>query len=100
MPVMEGNAARRLIVVRTEQHRAGLIVDSVTEVLRCPPQSIKPAPDLTGEALGLVKSVINLEQAGRLLLLLDPSELLSRAERGLLDSFKDTTAKEPRQPRR
>jgi purine-binding chemotaxis protein CheW len=101
MPVMEGNAARRLIVVRTEQHRAGLIVDSVTEVLRCPPQSIKPAPDLTGEALGLVRSVINLEQTGRMLLLLDPSELLSRAERGLLDSFrKETTAKEPRQPRR
>jgi purine-binding chemotaxis protein CheW len=101
MPVMEGNAARRLVVVRTEQHRAGLIVDSVTEVLRCPPQSIKPAPDLTGEALGLVRSVINLEQAGRMLLLLDPSELLSRAERGLLDSFrKETDGKAPRQSRR
>jgi purine-binding chemotaxis protein CheW len=101
MPVVESNAARRLVVVRTEQHRAGLIVDSVTEVLRCSPQSIKPAPDLTGEALGLVRSVINLEQAGRMLLLLDPSELLSRAERGLLDAFrKDTAAKEPRQPRR
>jgi purine-binding chemotaxis protein CheW len=99
MPVMESNASRRLVVVRSEQHRAGLIVDSVTEVLRCPPQSIKPAPDLTGEALGLVKSVINLEQAGRMLLLLDPSELLSQTERGLLDSFrKETTAKEPRQP--
>src|ERR1700722_2080235 len=101
MPVMEVNAARRLVVVRTEQHRAGLIVDSVTEVLRCPPQSIKAAPDLTGEALGLVRSVINLEEAGRMLLLLDPSELLSRAERGLLDSFrKETTTKAPRQPRR
>lgn len=101
MPVMEGSTARRLIVVRTEQHRAGIIVDSVTEVLRCSPQSIKPAPDLTGEALGLVRSVINLERADRMLLLLDPSELLSRAERGLLDSFrKDTAAKEPRQPRR
>jgi purine-binding chemotaxis protein CheW len=101
MPVMEGNAARRLVVVQTEQHRAGLIVDSVTEVLRCPPQSIKPAPDLTGEALGLVRSVINLEQAGRMLLLLDPSELLSRTERGLLDSFrKETAGKESRQPRK
>jgi len=101
MPVVEGNAARRLIVVRTERHRAGLIVDSVTEVLRCPAQSIMPAPDLTGEALGLVRSVINLEEAGRMLLLLDPSELLSRAESGLLDSFgKDTITKEPRRPRR
>jgi purine-binding chemotaxis protein CheW len=102
MPAMEGgNVGRRLVVVRTELHRAGLIVDSVTEVLRCPPQSIKPAPNLTGDALGLVRSVINLEEAGRMLLLLDPSELLSRAERGLLDSFrKDTSAKETRQQRR
>jgi purine-binding chemotaxis protein CheW len=101
MPAMESNLGRRLVVVRTERHRAGLIVDSVTEVLRCSPQSIKPAPDLTGEALGLVRSVINLEEAGRMLLLLDPSELLSRAERGLLDSFsKEAAAKESRQPRR
>lgn len=87
MPAIIGNAGRRLVVVRTEQHRAGLIVDSVTEVLRCSPHAIKPAPDLTGDAAGLVRSVINLEVAGRMLLLLDPSELLSRAERGLLDSF-------------
>jgi purine-binding chemotaxis protein CheW len=105
MPVVEEGAGRRLVVVRSEQHRAGLIVDSVTEVLRCSPGAIKPAPDLTGEALGLVRSVINLEQAGRMLLLLDPSELLSRAERGLLDSFsketpgKEKSSKETRRPR-
>jgi purine-binding chemotaxis protein CheW len=55
--------------------------------LRCTPDLIKPSPDLTGEALGLVSSVINLEISGRIVLLLDPSELLTRAERGLLDSF-------------
>jgi purine-binding chemotaxis protein CheW len=101
MPALEKGAARRLVVVRTEQHRAGLIVDSVTEVLRCSSQAIKPAPDLTGEALGLVRSVINLEEAGRMLLLLDPSELLSRAERSLLDAFSnDTRGKESRRPPR
>lgn len=89
---------RRLVVVRTERHRAGLIVDSVSEVLRCTPNLIKPSPDLTGEALGLVNSVINLEASGRIVLLLDPSELLTRAERGLLDSFsKETRGKESRQ---
>ena len=98
MPAREGNADRRLVVVRTERHRAGLIVDSVSEVLRCGSQSLKPAPDLTGEALALVRSVINLESAGRIVLLLDPSELLSRAERGLLDTFtKDMRGKKPRQ---
>jgi purine-binding chemotaxis protein CheW len=98
MPTRDGSADRRLVVVRTERHRAGLIVDGVSEVLRCGSQSLKPAPDLTGDALALVRSVINLESAGRMILLLDPSELLSGAERGLLDSFtKDIRGKTPRQ---
>lgn len=98
MPARAANADRRLVVVRTERHRAGLIVDSVSEVLRCGSQAVKPAPDLTGEALALVRSVINLESAQRIVLLLDPQELLSRAERGLLDKFtKDIHDKNPRQ---
>lgn len=78
---------RRLIVLRTERHRAGLIVDSVSEVLRCPVDSLEEAPDLTGEATRLVNGVANLEASGRMILLLDPAELLTRAERGLLDAF-------------
>jgi purine-binding chemotaxis protein CheW len=98
MPPSAATAGKRLIIVRTERHRAGLIVDGVSEVLRCAPDKITPSPDLTGEALGLVRSVINLEASGRIVLLLDPSELLTRAELGLLDSFgKDVRNKESRQ---
>jgi purine-binding chemotaxis protein CheW len=103
MPPSTVTAGKRLVVVRTERHRAGLIVDSVSEVLRCAPDKIKPSPDLTGDALSLVRSVINLEASGRIVLLLDPSELLTRAELGLLDSFgkdlrnKDLRTKEARQ---
>ena len=88
MPPSPDPGARRLVVVRTERHRAGLIVDSVSEVLQTTAESIEPAPDLTGEGARLVEGVINLEQAGRLILLLDPAELLTRAERGLLDTFQ------------
>ena len=35
--------------------------------------------------------MINLEKAGRIVLLLDPAELLTRAERGLLDAFQAKT---------
>jgi purine-binding chemotaxis protein CheW len=73
--------------VRTERHRAGLIVDSVSEVLRFDGAAIQPAPELAGQATKLVDGVINLEAAGRIILVLDPSELLSRSERGLLDAF-------------
>ncbi|GLH76681.1 chemotaxis protein CheW [Bradyrhizobium sp. SSBR45G] len=87
MPSSGTLAGKRLVVVRTDRHRAGLIVDSVSEVLRCASDSIKPSPDLTGDAHGLVRSVINLEASARIVLLLDPSELLTRAELGLLESF-------------
>jgi purine-binding chemotaxis protein CheW len=98
MKAATADATRRLVVVRTEQHRAGLIVDSVTEVLRCSPDRIKPSPDLTGDAHNIVHSVINLEESSRIILLLDPSELLTRTEKGLLDSFsKETRGKESRQ---
>ena len=88
MPALEVRAARRLVVVRTERHKAGLIVDSVSEVLRCPADEIEPAPNLSNETVKLVQGVVNLEQAGRIVLLLDPAELLTRAERGLLDTFR------------
>jgi purine-binding chemotaxis protein CheW len=91
MPVLEHKGARRLVVVRTERHRAGLIVDSVSEVLRCGAADIEPAPDLTNESIRLVSGVINLEKASRIVLLLDPAELLTRAERGLLDAFQAKT---------
>ena len=40
-----------------------------------------------------VRGVIKLGQSGRIVLLLDPSELLTRAERGLLDKFQAESAR-------
>ncbi len=88
MPKLEHTEGRRLIVVRTARHRAGLIVDSVSEVLRSTADAIAPPPDLTGDVTRLVHGVINLDGQSRLILLLDPAELLTRAERGLLDVFE------------
>jgi purine-binding chemotaxis protein CheW len=91
MPALAEKGGRRLVVVQTERHRAGLIVDSVSEVLRCSTTDIEPAPNLTNESIRLVQGVINLDKAGRIVLLLDPAELLTRAERGLLDGFEAKT---------
>lgn len=88
LPPLEGDDRRRLVVVRTERHRAGILVDAVSEVLRSTWDEVEPAPDLTGEATRLVQGVVNLERAGRMVLLLDPAELLTRAEHGLLDAFE------------
>jgi purine-binding chemotaxis protein CheW len=88
MPQLEKNGTRRLVVVKTERHRAGIIVDSVSDVLRTYLENVAPPPELTDEKTArLVHGVINLEKAGRIVLLLDPAELLTRAEQGLLDTF-------------
>ena len=88
LPAFDGDRQRlRLVVVRSGGRRAGLIVDSVSEVLRLGADAVEPAPDLTGEGTRLVRGVINIDDGRRLVLVLDPSELLSRAERGLLDRF-------------
>jgi purine-binding chemotaxis protein CheW len=94
MPKHDKDEARRLVVVKTERHRAGLIVDAVSDVLRTRRENVAPPPDLTDEKTArLVQGVINLEKAGRIVLLLDPAELLTRAEQGLLDTFQAQSKK-------
>jgi purine-binding chemotaxis protein CheW len=94
MPALGDSGRRRLVVVRTERHRAGLIVDSVSEVLRVPAVSLEPAPQLTDEIARLVRGVLNLEKSERIVLVLDPSELLTPAERGRLDAFQKSARKD------
>ncbi|HEY6516331.1 MAG TPA: chemotaxis protein CheW [Steroidobacteraceae bacterium] len=88
MPPLGKGAERRLIVIRTERHRAGVIVDGVSGVLRSSPNAVDPAPELTDDTSRLVRGLINLPAASRIVLLLDPMELLTRAEQGLLDKFE------------
>lgn len=83
---------QRLVVVRTDLHRAGLIVDSVSAVLRLSGDLIEPAPDLIGETNHLINAVVSLEAEGEMVLLLDPSELLSQVENRLLDAFTPAAA--------
>jgi len=93
LPKLENAEGRRLVVIKTERHRAGLIVDSVSDVLRTHDENIEPPPELTDVVSRLVRGVVNLEKAGRIVLLLDPTELLTRAEQGLLDTFQAKSAK-------
>lgn len=89
--ITESGESRRLIVLRSDRHRAGLIVDGVAEVLRSRADEIESPPDLTGEITRLVRGVLNLGDGKRIVLLLDPAELLTRAERALLDTFEGKT---------
>jgi len=92
MPAAEDTERRRLVVVRTERHRAGLIVDAVSGVLRVLEDAVQAPPVLTEQIARLVRGVINLDETRRLVLVLDPSELLTPAERGRLDAFEKAAA--------
>lgn len=88
MPPLADASRRRLVVVRSDQHRAGLIVDSVSDVLRVPRRALAAAPQLSNDMERLVRGVLNLTTANRMVLVLDPSELLTPAERGRLAAFQ------------
>lgn len=88
LPKLDAATGRRLVVLKTERHRAGLIVDGVSDVLRVQPKNIEPPPDLTDATTRLVRGVVNLEGSKRIVLVLDPTEVLTRAERTQLDTFQ------------
>jgi purine-binding chemotaxis protein CheW len=75
---------RRVIVAALGASEAGFLVDSVSEVLRVPTDAIGPSPELGGDRVRVFDRVANLEAEGRMILIVEPQELLDRAERDLL----------------
>jgi purine-binding chemotaxis protein CheW len=74
----------RIIVVRIGEMRAGFVVDRVTEVLRVPSHQLRPAPEFASDRSKVIDRIANIEVEGRMILLVDPRELLDRAEKDLL----------------
>jgi purine-binding chemotaxis protein CheW len=75
----------RIMLVEYGQERLGLVVDSVTEVLRVPENAISAAPAyIRGLAAEYVRGLVRL--AGRLVILLDLERILSSQERIALEA--------------
>jgi purine-binding chemotaxis protein CheW len=79
---------RRVIVVTIDRMQAGFVVDGVTEVLRVPVEQLRPAPELAADRSRVIERIANIEIEDRMILLLDPRELLDRAEKELLAATK------------
>jgi len=84
MSEVERTVQSRIVVVTVRGRIVGLVVDSVTEVLRIPKSAIEPAPSL-GTTVGaeFIQGVGRLDD--RLLTLLDLKRLLMLAESAALD---------------
>lgn len=83
LPTAERDNDTRTIVVDCEGKVVGLIVDSVTEVLRLSKNTVEPPPDIVGGVDSeYISGVGKLED--RLVILLDIDKVLSVGEKGLL----------------
>jgi purine-binding chemotaxis protein CheW len=75
----------RIILVEFQGERLGLVVDSVTEVLRVPETVVLPAPKyVAGLAAEFIRGIVRLEN--RLIVLIDIDRILSSEERIALQS--------------
>jgi len=74
----------RIIVTAVEGRRAGFIVDAAAEILALDSDTLSATPDLAAEAGRLFSRVASLQAGKRLILLIEPKELLDRTERDFL----------------
>ncbi len=74
------NERQRIMVYVLNGRRIGFIVDAVSEVLKIPRNAIEEAPHLSGEQRQMLGRVANLEKQRRMILLIEPSALLSGTE--------------------
>jgi purine-binding chemotaxis protein CheW len=82
----------RIIVVRVGQGLAGFVVDGVSEVLRVNADQLRASPELTSKQSGVIDRIANLELDGRMVLLVDPEELLNRAEQDMISAMHGKTS--------
>lgn len=89
MERLEYNDQMRILVVDMGTFSAGIIVDRISEVLRVPVNSIQPPPKFSAETGGQLKGVAKLNNGKRMILLLDPSKLISADELSSLRNIQE-----------
>jgi len=83
----EPGIAERVLVLAIGGGKAGFLVDSVSEVLKVPTDSIRPAPELSAEQMRLIGRIANFDAQSRMILLVDPAQLLDQVEADMLKKF-------------
>jgi len=84
---------RRVIVVSLGDIQAGFVVDAVSEVLRVPIDALRAAPELGNDETRVFDRVANLDSG--MILIVEPRELLDRAERDMLAAMANEDAPPP-----
>jgi len=79
----------RAVVLTVDRLQVGFIVDSVSEVVSIDQSALSPAPEFSSAETEVFDRVAHIEADGRMLLIVDPMELLSRAEHDVLTALTE-----------
>jgi len=91
----EWTDSNRILVVNIEGKMTGIIVDSVSEVLRLPKDAIESAPSLMGAGAEYLQGIGKLEEQGRLINLVNLQRFLAiEGMDKVSENLKSTTQKE------
>lgn len=80
MEHLDINDYTRILVVDMGNFTAGIMVDKVSEVLRVPKNLIQPPPKFSTQSGEQLKGVARLDNGKRMILMLEPSKLISADE--------------------
>lgn len=84
----EHAGSQRILMVAIGAVVAGFLVDSVSEIMKVQIDAIHPAPEVSPDQMRLISRVINLEASGRMVLLVDPTQLLDQIEADVLAKYR------------
>ena len=90
VPSETTSGGRRILVLAAGGVPTGFIVDSVSEMLKVTVDSIQAAPELSPEQMRLIGRVVNLEAQARIILLIDPAQLLTVGEASAVAELAET----------
>lgn len=90
MEHVEINDHTRILVVDMGNFTAGIMVDKISEVLRVPTSSIQPPPKFSSQRGEQIKGVAKLNNGKRMILMLEPSKLVSVDEISTIDGITST----------
>jgi len=80
MEHMDINDHTKILVADMGNFTAGIMVDKISEVLRVPASIIQPPPKFSTQSGEQLKGVAKLNNGKRMILMLEPSELISAEE--------------------
>jgi purine-binding chemotaxis protein CheW len=90
LPPREPGSAQRVLILAVAGGKTGFMVDGVSEIIKVPADAIRPTPELSPEQIRLIGRVVNLDEQGRMILLVDVAHLLDQVEADVLANLDRT----------